>query len=302
MESPARSFAERHNLNPVLFAFGSLAIIFVLYQLVAGTITYLLVGSVKVTRSNVTELRMYTMVGQLLFIFLPTLLLARLLTRDPVEVFPWRIPALPETVYALVGLLFLQQIFQIYLFFQEMIPLPHVLQELVDQFKEMIDAMFKGLVTAESVPELLVVFLVVALVPSIVEEMFFRGLIQGSFQKGMKPIQAAVLTGAIFGLYHFNPLAVVPLVGLGCYFGILRLRSRSMFVPVTAHLLNNGLAVLAVYFSMNDEIILGTGVAEQPNIRVVLLQFVAYGLLFYLAFKAYLRTTAHVKEIHESVQ
>ncbi len=275
----------------MVFAFICLAVIFVLYQVVAGSVTYFLVGSAKVTRENVLPIRMLTMAGQILCILVPTLFLARLLTKDQREIFPWRIPTMTETVYSLAGLLFLQQVFQIYLFFQDMIPLPEALQKILDQFKAMIEEMFKGLVAVESVPELFLVLTVVAFVPAIVEEMFFRGLIQGAFQKAMKPLQASLFAGAVFGLYHFNPFAVVPLIGLGCYFGILRYRSRSIVVPMTAHFVNNGLAVLAIYFSMNEDMILGAAKGAEPNIRVVLLQLVVYGLLFFFAFSAYLRST-----------
>ena len=284
------SFLERQNIRPVVFAIACLAIIFVLYQLVAGTITFLLVGK-SVTRENVTALRLLTTAGQVLCILVPTLLLSRLLSHKARGVFPWRIPSLPETMFAILGLLFLQQLFQIYLVFQDLIPLPEFVEKVLGPFRKLTEEMFKGLVRADSIPELLVVVLVVAVVPAFVEELFFRGLIQSSFEKAMKPIQAAMITGLISGLYHFNPFAVVPLVGLGCYFGFLRFRSASIVVPMTAHFFNNGLAVLVSYFSMDDELILGASKQSEMNLQIVVLQFVVYLLLFLTVFLAYLRAT-----------
>lgn len=285
------SFVERRGMNPAVFALISLAVIFILYQIVAGSITFLVLGTTQLTRGNVMPVRILTMVGQLLFILVPTIVLARLLTRNSSEVFPWRIPSLTETIYALVGLLCLQQLFQIYLFFQDMIPLPPVLQESVTQFKQALEAMFKTLVTADSIPELALVLAVVAFVPGIVEELFFRGLIQGSFAKRMNPVRAAMIAGVVFGLYHFNPFAVIPLMGLGCYFGLLRFRSKSVIVPMTAHFVNNAMAVLAVYFGMSDDLILGAKEAGDPEIAMVLMQFLIYALLFVAVFLAYLRAT-----------
>jgi hypothetical protein len=289
---PEPSFVERHGLNPAVFALVCLAVIFVLYQVVAGSITFFVLGTTQLTRENVMAVRILTMAGQLLFILVPTVILARLLTRRSHEVFPWRIPSLPETIFALVGLLCLQQLFQIYLFFQDMIPLPHVLEESVTQFRQMLEQMFKTLVTAESIPELILVVAVVAFVPGIVEELFFRGLIQGSLAKRVTPVGAALIAGVVFGLYHFNPFAVVPLMGLGCYFGLLRLRSNSIVVAMTAHFVNNALAVLAVYFSMSEDLILGAKEGGDPEIGTVLMQLVIYGLLFVASFVAYLRTTS----------
>lgn len=291
------SFVDRQRLSPVVFAVVCLAVIFVLYQIIAGSITFLLMGTAKVTRDNVTAIRSLTMVGQIVFILIPTIILARMLTRRTSEVFPMRIPSLPENVYAIAGLLFLQQLFQIYLFFQDMIPLPVELERFVTEFKHTIEGMFRTIVSAETAPELIFVMTVVAFVPGIVEELFFRGLIQESFAKRMKPLQAAIVAGIVFGLYHFNPFSVVPLMGLGCYFGILRFRSRSIVMPITAHFVNNALAVLVVYFSMDDEMILGADKNGNQEMGIVLVQFVVYGLLFFAAFMAYLRTSARRVEM-----
>lgn len=285
------SFVERNNIHPVLFALGCLFIVFVLYQLVAGTITVLAMGGTKVTRENVFLTRFLTMAGQIVFIFVPTLLFARLLSSRTPEVFPWRIPTVRESIYALLGLVWLQQIFQIYLFFQERIPLPDVIKKVLDPLREMMEEMYKGLVTAETVPELAFVLLVVAFVPAIVEELLFRGVIQRTFERVATPFRAAIITGVIFGLFHFNPFALLPLIGLGCYFGFLRMRSNSIILAMTAHFLNNALAVIAIYFGMDEEKMVTIGDVVQPTTPAVFLQLILFSMLFVLSLLAYLRAT-----------
>ncbi|MBI4418132.1 MAG: CPBP family intramembrane metalloprotease [Ignavibacteriales bacterium] len=285
------SFVERHRVHPILFALGSLIIVFVLYQLVAGTITFLLVGGTTVNRDNVDAIRLLTMAGQIVCILLPTLVLARLLSRRSADVFKWRIPPVPETIYAILGLVMLQQVFQIYLFFQDMIPVPEVLRKVLDPFKQMLEEMFKSLVRAESLGELGFVILVVAFVPAVVEELLFRGLIQRAVEKVLPGLQAAVLAGIVFGLYHFNPFAVIPLVGLGCYFGILRYRSQSVVIAMTAHFVNNALAAVAAYFQMESETIFGVRPETSPNIAAVLVQLVLYLTVFIFIFSRYMKIT-----------
>lgn len=293
VEPPAPlSFVERNNIHPILFALGCLFIVFVLYQLVAGTVTVLAIGGTKVTRENVFVTRLLTMVGQIIFIFAPTLLFARLLSTRMPEVFPWRIPSVRETIYALLGLVWLQQIFQIYLFFQERIPLPEVIKKILEPLREMMEEMYKGLVTAESLPELAFVLLVVAFVPAIVEELLFRGVIQRTFERMVTPLRAAVITGIIFGLFHFNPFVLLPLIGLGCYFGFLRMRSKSIILAMTAHFLNNALAVIVVYFGMDEEKMVTIGDVVQPTTPAVILQLILFSMLFLLSLMAYLRATA----------
>lgn len=290
------SFVEQKNIPPVIFALSVLVIVFVLYQILAGTATVFLVGA-KVTRESVTSHRFLTMIGQILFIFAPTLLFSRLLSTRFSDVFPWRTPKFRETLFALLGLLFLQQIFQIYLFFQDRLPLPQELENLVDPVKRMVEEMFKVLVGSESIGELVFVMLVVALVPSIVEELLFRGLVQSSFQKVMTPLKAAIYSGIIFGAFHFNPFALVPLMILGCYFGFLRMRSNSVLLAMTAHLVNNALAVIVVYFNMEEEMFIGGRKDLDPNIPAILSELFLFVVLFVVSFVAYVRATTNLDEM-----
>ncbi len=299
VEPQPLSFVERNNIHPMLFAFGCLFIVFVLYQLVAGTVTVLVIGGTKVTRENVFLTRLLTMAGQILFIFGPTVLFARLLSARMPDVFPWRVPSVRETIYALLGLVWLQQIFQIYLFFQERIPLPDVLKNILDPIREMMEEMYKGLVTAESVPELAFVLLVVAFVPAIVEELLFRGVIQRTFERMLSPFRAAIVTGIIFGVFHFNPFALLPLIGLGCYFGVLRMRSNSIILAMTAHFLNNALAVIVVYFGMDETKMVTIGDVVQPTTPAVVLQLILFSILFLLALMAYWRATSESSDTED---
>jgi membrane protease YdiL (CAAX protease family) len=289
------SFVEQYNVSPIVFALICLFVIFVLYQLVGGTLTFLLIGT-KVTTENVMQHRSLTIIGQSLFILLPTLVFARLLDRKFGRVFPWRMPRVGETVFASLGLIFLQEIFQIYLFFQDRIPLPESLQDIIAPLKEMIEEMFKTLVSAQTLPELLFVVLVVAIAPAVIEELLFRGLIQSSFERSMAPARSALITGIIFGLFHFNPFAVVPLMALGWYFGYLRMRSKSLVLAMTVHFLNNALAVVVAYFRMDDQLVIGASEGPDLNVPAIVVQFFLFIALFAMSFTSYMRVTAGLQE------
>jgi uncharacterized protein len=287
------TFLERYSISPVLFAFVCLLIVFVLYQLVGGFITLLVVGS-KVTPENVMMHRIFTMAGQILFILLPTIVFARLLDRRFSGVFPWRMPNIGESVFAVLSLMFLQEVLQIYLFFQDRIPLPEKLKDIVEPAKQLVEEMFRTLVSAHSVPELLLVVLVVSITPAIVEELLFRGLVQSSLERRTSPTRAAIWTGVIFGLFHFNPFALVPLVVLGCFFGILRMRSKSIVIAMTLHFINNGLAVVVSYFNIDDKMVMGASKGVDINPGALLAQFFLFSMLFVVSFSSYLRATTDV--------
>lgn len=289
------SFVERTNIHPILFAFLSLLAIFILYQVVGGVITFFLMHGTSLTRSNVNLLRLFTMLGQIFLIFGPTLFFARLLSTKWQSVFPLRAPSWQESVSAVIGLLSLQRVFEVYIYFQDSIPIPETLRRLIEPIRQMLDEMVRALLQSSSVHEFLFVVLVVALVPSIVEELLFRGLIQKSFDGAMSPLASALFTGTIFGLFHLNPFEAVPLIGIGCFLGFLRYRSASILLPVFLHFLNNLLAVIAESLKMGDEKIIMAPTADQPGIMIVLSQLAIFGALFLASLRFYLRSTEGIQ-------
>ena len=212
------SFVDQHAIHPLLFAFVSLGSIFLLYQVGGGLLTILVTGTASITRENVGIMRLLTFIGQLCFLLFPTLLLARLFVVRLSEVFQFRVPGIRESILALIALFSLQRVFEVYMYFQELVPLPELLRDLLGPIKKLFEELTKVLIRADSPVELLAVILVVAVAPAIVEELLFRGLIQKIFERLMSPIVSAILAGTIFGLYHMNPFEVVPLIGLGVFF------------------------------------------------------------------------------------
>ncbi len=288
------SFIERKNIHPILFAFLSLVLIFVLYQVGGGVFTFFLLGGDKISSDNVNSVRLFTMLGQVLLIFVPTLLLARLFSPRLQSVFPLRAPSWRESVLAVIGLLSLQRVCEVYMYFQDSIPIPDTIRRLIDPIRQMIEEMMRSLLQTSSFHEFLYVVVVVALIPAIVEEILFRGLVQKSFDKSMPAIASAVLTGVIFGIYHLNPFEAIPLIGIGCFLGFLRFRSASLLLPMLMHFLNNLLAVLAVTFKVGDEKIMLAPTSDQPGLPIVLAQLIVFGAIFVWSMRYYVRSTEHV--------
>lgn len=288
------SFVQRYNIHPVVYALVVLLAIFMTYQIIGGFLTLIFVGG-KVTTDNVTMHRLFTMGGQILFILLPTLVFARLFDLRPSRIFPWRMPHFGETTLALLSLLFLQEVLQIYLFFQDHIPLPQDLKKIIDPARQLIEEMFRTLVSSGSMPELLLVVLVVGMTPAIIEELLFRGLIQSCFERATSPLRAAFWTGLIFGVFHFNPFSVVPLIILGIFFGVLRMRSKSMVLAMTIHFINNALAAVVAFFNVDDRMVVEADKGADANIMIILTQLVLFLMLFIVTFSAYLRFSARVQ-------
>ncbi len=114
-------------------------------------------------------------------------------------------------------------------------PLPEGLTEIL------IDLML-----ADSVPEFVLVVLLVAAVPAIAEEIVFRGIVQKSLIARYGPISGIGLTALIFAAMHLNPWSFVPLLIAGAFFGYAAYRTGTLWASSLAHFGNNLIAIIAL--------------------------------------------------------
>jgi uncharacterized protein len=244
-------------LHPAAFVVLALGVIFVLYQVVGGGAAILIAGG-HITPDTVPLVRWSTLLGQLLLMLLPTLFLTRLRYSSILRPLRLHLPRPVDLGLTVIALLALQQVLQGYMLLQDAIPLPSKLQQLVDMLRELFEETYRMLVSAQSPGELFFVVVTVALVPAVCEELLFRGLVQRDIESVAGGGRSAVLTGVIFGLFHLNPLSIIPLIALGVFFGFLVHRSQNITLAMVAHFLNNFLATVAVYFQVDEDFMVTT--------------------------------------------
>lgn len=100
----------------------------------------------------------------------------------------------------------------------------------------------------QSVPDLFFVFLIMAVIPAFGEEMLFRGVLQRLLGEWMKNKHVAIfITAILFSALHMQFYGFVPRFILGVMLGYLYHWTGTLWMPVTAHFINNGSAVLLAY-------------------------------------------------------
>ena len=93
---------------------------------------------------------------------------------------------------------------------------------------------------------LLVIGLFIIVVAPCAEELFFRGLLQGSIAR---PWLAVLVSGVVFACFHIDPPHVLGVLPIGLYFGWVRMRTGSTWVTIGAHVANNATATLLTRFA-----------------------------------------------------
>lgn len=89
--------------------------------------------------------------------------------------------------------------------------------------------------------------IVMALTAAITEEFLFRGALQRILERCCSNIHVVIwLTAFIFSAIHLQFYGFVPRMLLGAYFGYLLYWSKSIWLPVFAHFINNSTAILAM--------------------------------------------------------
>ena len=125
-----------------------------------------------------------------------------------------------------------------------------------EAFISFLQEVFGYTVTSTGLPSLdgwniLPVILAVALLPAVVEETLFRGVMLLPMKKFSTPL-AVLLSGALFALYHQNPAQTIYQFCCGCAFALVAVRAGSVFPTMLSHFLNNAVIIVLTACGIGD--------------------------------------------------
>jgi membrane protease YdiL (CAAX protease family) len=168
---------------------------------------------------------------------------------------------------------------------------PEALKDLETMLKGMEDKLAeatKFFTDFTSFWQFLLAFVVIAVIAGIGEELIFRGLIMRKLFLGTKNIHVAIwVAGFIFAAIHFQFYGILPRMMLGVVFGYLYYWTGNIWVPIFAHIFNNGLAITVMY--LYNLKIIKTDLEKMDDVpmSIVIFSFMAtIGLMF--LFKNYI--------------
>ena len=135
----------------------------------------------------------------------------------------------------------------------EKIPTPIALKNWATQMEDQYKKALYAMTQMKSVLDLLFAIIAVAVVPAIVEELFFRASLQKIIMDWTgKPYVAIVVTAVIFSAFHFSYFGFLSRMSLGIILGIIYYYTKTMWLPILMHFINNGIGITILYFVRND--------------------------------------------------
>jgi uncharacterized protein len=95
-----------------------------------------------------------------------------------------------------------------------------------------------------------VAIFIIAFLPALFEELFFRGVVQNLFVRWWKkPLLAIIVTSILFSLIHASYYLFLSRLVLGFVLGMLFYYSKNIWINVFAHFANNLLALAALFYA-----------------------------------------------------
>lgn len=154
-----------------------------------------------------------------------------------------------------------------------------------------------ALIQITSFSKYLVSLVVIALLPALFEETFFRSGMQGFLTRWLKnPWLAIIITGVVFSLVHLSYYGFLVRFALGIVLGLVFYYSKNIWLSILFHFLFNGIQVTILYIMTIN------GIKDKKDIEAnfpVWAGVVALAVIFYLFKKFKHASELQLKNIPE---
>lgn len=131
-----------------------------------------------------------------------------------------------------------------------------------------------------SIGQFLLFILSVAILPAVMEEILFRGVIINSVRRGLGDVGTVLFVGFLFALFHGSPEQTVYQLLCGFILAFLAIRSHSILPTMILHFGNNLFILLASRYQWYDYTLLATGSISNIILSIVGLICLMVGLLW----------------------
>lgn len=242
---------------PILKSTNRLERIFILIALViVGLILSAVIGVVvAIVSDRLSELgilRISQISSQLLTFIFPPILYVLLVKEKPMKSLGFN--SIP--LWSLLGILMMYAILPINNVFTEWnagLRLPESMKAIEDTMKmlqERATEITETMLNVSNISGLIINLIMIAGLAAFGEELLFRSLLQPFLIRICKNVHIGIfIASAVFSFIHFEFYGFLPRLVLGLLLGYMFYYSRSIWVPIIMHFVNNGTAVILYYLN-----------------------------------------------------
>lgn len=234
-----------------------LVLISLLFMMTGVFIWMLGGGRTGVENSSVYSLKILQLTMSVFLFILPLLFLAQYWYENPAESLHFTVkPTGKQIILVLLLAIAIIPFINLLAYFNEQIQLPNALKNVEDYFKvkeKQAANTVAIFLNVSGVGGYLFNLFLMALIPAFGEELFFRGAVQNIFSEKFSKHAAVWIAAALFSLIHFQMYGFIPRMMMGAAFGYILVWTRTLWLPILAHLLNNTLAISVSFFMKNTD-------------------------------------------------
>ncbi len=207
-----------------------------------------LAGALK-DPANANLLRTIQVLNVVLSMILPTLLVAWMIRRRPLQEIGFRTPTGAKQVALVLGIMLVSVMVAGALgVLNKNLNLSPGWQADFERLERAYTEQVSAMINLKSFGGYLFSLFLMAVLPAIGEEMLFRGGLQNFLSRAtFQPWIAIVAVSLLFSLIHFSFFGFLPRFFLGLVLGAIFFLTNNLWLSVLAHFLNNAFAVTAMY-------------------------------------------------------
>ncbi|MBX3256698.1 MAG: CPBP family intramembrane metalloprotease [Chitinophagaceae bacterium] len=239
---------------------------------------------------NVNAVRLIQVITTFITFFLPAYFTALILSRKPLQLLGFNKKFDAREAFIALAIMFFGALTAGALGqLNEMIPIPDQLTVIFKNLEEQYVAQVQAITNMQTFGDYLVSLIMIAVLPAIFEETFFRGGMQTLLHRHFRSHWTAIIiTSIIFSLIHFSYYGFLARVCLGIVLGLIFYYSQSIWLSILAHCFNNAIAVTQMYVLLQQ----GKSVKEAMNDKLPLWWGLIAVVALYALFILFKKITA----------
>jgi len=222
-----------------------------------------------------------TLLSMCIFLF-PALIAARMVDKQPLSYIGLTQKSSALTfVFAIILMLLTIVIGGSLATVNEMIPVSAQMELYFKTMEEDYMKQVEVMSQMKGIGDFLIALLVMAFVPAVVEEVFFRGGFQNMMHRSTGNFWVAIIvTSLLFSAIHFSFYGFLTRTALSIVLGLLYAYTRNLWMPILAHFINNAIGVGEVYYLRSTGQSLSDGIGDKFPIWWGILALVAFIFIF----------------------